>query len=128
MNDDAVIDAPPPVVPIRRKRGPNKPKLKLVPPAKPDEFAGMTENSCCDACRPDWCVISGTFRPAHVVPAHKNHFGQLMPEERVPDSTICGRPNITPVNVFVANPKVVDRYMRAKKILEHLVVDARSKR
>ena len=128
MSDEALtIDPPPP--PVRRKRGPNKPKPKPAPiEAKPDEFAGLSENSCCTDCRPDYCVISGTFLPAHTVPAHRNHFGQMMPEERVPDTTICGRSNVTPVNVFAANPKVVARYLRAKKILDRMIVDARNKR
>jgi hypothetical protein len=133
MTDDPVAEpfsiAPPPERQLKRRRGrPNKPRAKpTLVEVKPEEFAGLTENSCCDACTPTHCVISGTFMPAHIEPAYINHFRQMMPAISVPDSTICGHPLKTPVNVFVKDPRVVDRYARAKKILEHMILDSRNK-
>jgi hypothetical protein len=131
MTDDNNVVELPPSPPKRKRQGwpKGKPRAKATAAveAMPEEFAGLTENSCCDACTPARCVISGTLCPAHDVPAHVNHFGQMIAAASFPDSTICGHPLKTPVNVIISDPKAVDRYQRAKKILEHLILDSRNK-
>jgi len=81
---------------------PAKPKRKIARKAKaapaaekPAEFAGMTARDCCDACNANRCVITGKGVCGH--PFKASHTG--------------------------AEPAVLARISRAKKVLAHQKID-----
>lgn len=92
------------VAPKPRAKPVKKAKAKRALAAKPfvapDEFAGMTATECCDACfEKGECIISGS---------------------------ICVHPNKGGLQAaLMRNPSVLAKFQRAKKALEHQIVDLR---
>jgi len=95
------VNAPEP----RKKRKYTRRKRQLsprvVPFEKKDEFAGMTSQKCCDACREGHCTITGYGTCCH--PYKAGLTAKLM-----------------------SDPVAFARWQRAKKMLEHQTIDLRS--
>lgn len=112
MNENVITlhdESEKPAKPKRKYRRRYARRLKTAapkaPPFKaPEEFAGMTQYECCDVCKENLakekpcCVISETNRCLHPMKSG------IPPE-------------------FMNNPKVLARYMRAKKALAHQKID-----
>lgn len=99
MNEPAESIAaatPKPKLKVKRRRRTGR----LLPFKAPEEFAGMTANECCSACKVDRCVISET--------------------------NICTHPYKSPIQpAMMANAKILARYQRAKTALAHQKIDLR---
>ncbi len=54
---------PTPAAPAKPKRA--QKRRAAAPPAKADEFAGMTATDCCAACNENRCVITGINACGH---------------------------------------------------------------
>src|SRR5437879_2240730 len=54
-----------PAAPKRKRKARKSPRRAASTTKAPAEFAGLTATTCCDACNPDGCVISGINVCAH---------------------------------------------------------------
>lgn len=76
-----------------------KPK-PVVAKTEPDEFAGITNNSCCASCSADKCVITG--------------------------KPYCGHPYMGGLrHGDMNNPGMIEQMKKAKSILAHASLDKR---
>lgn len=102
MTDDSGRDPDTTTKPkTKRAKRKYRRRVDAPKPEVPQEFAGISVSGCCDECHTERCVISGKAYCAH--PA------------------MCGLQAGD-----MMNPEIVQRYRRAKRVVDEIKLNARN--